>query len=336
MSAIGGRPTGLARILRLLSVGWVMHMKMLTRSSFNFLLGIVYPLFFATVSFFMFRAGNARSRCLCVARRCRDGDLGATSTSAGSALRESAGTARSSCSSPRPPTLRRSCCRSRSRWRRSGLRMVATLAWGGSCSGSSCEIAHRSPSRRRARRGHLDRRCSASCSPSRSSASAAWALGNLLEFPVWLICGFLVPLVLFPAWVRRSWALAPTWGMSAIRGARTRRLALRRHRGCAAPGGRPRRPASCCSNGPAAAAPEGVAVPLVTGASIFAIGGLISYRALFGWLSPWVFIPSLLVAPVFQILLFVYIGRSAALESDELLCDRQRAPVLPRSRASSR
>jgi ABC-2 type transport system permease protein len=55
----------------------------------------------------------------------------------------------------------------------------------------------------------------------------------------------------------------------------------------------------------------------VTGARVFFVGGLISYRALFGWLSPWVFIPSLLVAPVFQILLFVYIGRSAALESDE-------------------
>jgi ABC-2 type transport system permease protein len=55
----------------------------------------------------------------------------------------------------------------------------------------------------------------------------------------------------------------------------------------------------------------------VTSARIFFVGGLISYRALFGWLSPWVFIPSLLVAPVFQILLFVYIGRSAELESDE-------------------
>ena len=49
---------------------------------------------------------------------------------------------------------------------------------------------------------------------------------------------------------------------------------------------------------------------------VFFVGGLISYRALFGWLNPWVFIPSLLVAPVFQILLFVYIGRSAKLESD--------------------
>jgi ABC-2 type transport system permease protein len=46
----------------------------------------------------------------------------------------------------------------------------------------------------------------------------AWALGNLLEYPVWLICGFLVPLSLFPGWVRPiSWALAPTWGMRAIR-----------------------------------------------------------------------------------------------------------------------
>ena len=52
-------------------------------------------------------------------------------------------------------------------------------------------------------------------------------------------------------------------------------------------------------------------------ARVFFIGGLASYRALFGWLSPWVYIPSLLVAPIFQILLFVYIGRSANLQSDE-------------------
>ncbi len=46
----------------------------------------------------------------------------------------------------------------------------------------------------------------------------AWALGNLLEYPVWLVCGFLVPLTLFPDWVRPiSWVLAPTWGMQAIR-----------------------------------------------------------------------------------------------------------------------
>jgi ABC-2 type transport system permease protein len=55
----------------------------------------------------------------------------------------------------------------------------------------------------------------------------------------------------------------------------------------------------------------------VSSTRVFFVGGLASYRALFGFLSPWVFIPSLVVAPIFQILLFAYMGRSAALESDE-------------------
>jgi ABC-2 type transport system permease protein len=55
----------------------------------------------------------------------------------------------------------------------------------------------------------------------------------------------------------------------------------------------------------------------VTSLRIFFVGGLTSYRALFGFLSPWIFVPSLLVAPIFQILLFTYIGRAAQLESDE-------------------
>jgi ABC-2 type transport system permease protein len=54
----------------------------------------------------------------------------------------------------------------------------------------------------------------------------------------------------------------------------------------------------------------------VTSLRIFFVGGLISYRALFNWLSPWIFVPTFLVAPIFQILLFVYIGRSAHVQSD--------------------
>jgi ABC-2 type transport system permease protein len=50
---------------------------------------------------------------------------------------------------------------------------------------------------------------------------------------------------------------------------------------------------------------------------IFFVGGLTSYRALFNWISPWILIPSFLVAPLFQILLFAYIGRNAHLQSDE-------------------
>ena len=55
----------------------------------------------------------------------------------------------------------------------------------------------------------------------------------------------------------------------------------------------------------------------MTNARIFFVGGLTSYRALFNWLSPWIFVPTFLVAPIFQILLFVYIGRSAGAQSDE-------------------
>lgn len=49
---------------------------------------------------------------------------------------------------------------------------------------------------------------------------------------------------------------------------------------------------------------------------VFLFGGLLSYRALFSWMSPWIFIPSLVVTPVFQILLFAYIGRTAGVEDN--------------------
>jgi ABC-2 type transport system permease protein len=46
------------------------------------------------------------------------------------------------------------------------------------------------------------------------------ALSNLLEYPVWIVTGLVVPLATLPAWIGPiSWLLAPTWGMEAIRGA---------------------------------------------------------------------------------------------------------------------
>lgn len=55
----------------------------------------------------------------------------------------------------------------------------------------------------------------------------------------------------------------------------------------------------------------------MTSLRIFFVGGLISFRALFNWLSPWIYIPSMLIAPIVQILLFAYMGRAADVESDE-------------------
>jgi ABC-2 type transport system permease protein len=56
---------------------------------------------------------------------------------------------------------------------------------------------------------------------------------------------------------------------------------------------------------------------VIVAARIFVVGGLTSFRALWYWLTPWIYVPTMLVAPIFQILLFAYIGRSANLRSDE-------------------
>ena len=55
----------------------------------------------------------------------------------------------------------------------------------------------------------------------------------------------------------------------------------------------------------------------MTSLRLFFVGGLTSYRAMFRFLTPAIFIPSLLVAPIFQVLLFAYIGRTAGVASDE-------------------
>jgi ABC-2 type transport system permease protein len=49
---------------------------------------------------------------------------------------------------------------------------------------------------------------------------------------------------------------------------------------------------------------------------VFAIGGFLSYRALFGWLNPYLFVIILLVPSVTQMLFFVYLGRSAGVAND--------------------
>ena len=49
---------------------------------------------------------------------------------------------------------------------------------------------------------------------------------------------------------------------------------------------------------------------------VFFVGGAISFRALFAWIRPWVYIPTLVVGPTTQILFFAFLGRTAHLEND--------------------
>ncbi|HEY7197594.1 MAG TPA: ABC transporter permease [Gaiellaceae bacterium] len=54
----------------------------------------------------------------------------------------------------------------------------------------------------------------------------------------------------------------------------------------------------------------------MTSFRVFAVGGVIAYRALFNWISPWMYIPTMFGSPLFQILFFTYLGRYSGVEDD--------------------
>jgi ABC-2 type transport system permease protein len=208
------------RTLRLLAIGWLFRFKELARSSFNGVLGILYPLFFATVAFFMYRAGSPSALLYASLGASVMGVWAATSTAAGGAMQRERweGTLELLVTAPThfslvllPVTVAMSTI---------GLySMAATLLWGRFVFGIHIHLEHPllfcvAIVVTVISIGMLGFLLGVSFVRYRT----AWALGNLLEYPVWLICGFLVPLSLFPDWVRPiSWALAPTWGMRAIR-----------------------------------------------------------------------------------------------------------------------
>jgi ABC-2 type transport system permease protein len=55
----------------------------------------------------------------------------------------------------------------------------------------------------------------------------------------------------------------------------------------------------------------------VTTLRVFFLGGLFSYRALFNWISPLLYVTTMLGSPLFQILFFTYLGRFSGLQDDE-------------------
>jgi ABC-2 type transport system permease protein len=52
------------------------------------------------------------------------------------------------------------------------------------------------------------------------------------------------------------------------------------------------------------------------GLRVFFIGGVIAYRGLFNWIRPAMYIPTMLIGPVFQILFFAKLGQYAGVEDD--------------------
>jgi ABC-2 type transport system permease protein len=213
------------RVARALVVGFGLHLKMMMRSSFDGLLGVLWPLLFATIAFFMFRAGaGGESLVFASFGAAVMGIWSSTSTSAGSAMQRERwhGTLELLVCAPvhfatvlLPVTIAMSAI---------GLySMTATLLLSRFVFG--VDLPFEEPFALAVALvgtvvsiGALGFLLAVSFVRYRT----AWALGNLLEYPVWLIAGFLVPLTLLPSWVRPfSWSLAPTWGVDAIREAAT-------------------------------------------------------------------------------------------------------------------
>ena len=209
------------RAARLLSLGWLLHLKMLSRSAFDGILGVIWPLFFATTAFFMFRASDDPSTLVYAALGASVmGIWSATSVAASSALQRERwlGTLEILVAAPvhfslvlLPITIAMSTI---------GLySLAATLLWGRFLFGIDITVEHPvlfvlavpATIASIGMDGYL-------LAVTVVRYRTAWALGNAFEYPVWLVCGFLVPLSLFPDWVRPiSWALPPTWGVDAIR-----------------------------------------------------------------------------------------------------------------------
>jgi ABC-2 type transport system permease protein len=211
------------RTLRLVAVSWWLQLKMRSRSSFDGVLNIIYPLFFATTVFLMFRQGGDEAALVSAAVGASVmGVWSAVSTTASSTLQQERrqGTLELLVASPTPFSL--VILPATVSMAAIGLwSMVATLLWGRFAFGIAISFAQPLAFVVAAvvtalsigMVGFLE-------AVSAVRYRSAWALGSALEMPVWLICGFLVPLSLLPDWVRPiAWLLPPTWGVAAVRDA---------------------------------------------------------------------------------------------------------------------
>jgi len=209
--------------VRLFWVGWLFHLKTLTMSLFFVLIAAIQPVIFASIAFFMVQSGNRSGTLLYAALGA--GLMGIWSTTlfgSGGAIQWQRwqGTLEVLIGAPAsfllvlvPLTLATASI---------GLySIVFTLVWGRIFFGVPLDFAHP---------GQLVVALPATVislgllglvlASTFVLYRNANAFANLLEYPVWLITGLLVPLSLLPGWVEPlSWLLAPTWGIRAIRDA---------------------------------------------------------------------------------------------------------------------
>ena len=209
------------RIARLVWAGFVFNAKQLTANLFFVMTSVIQPVIFASIAFFLFKAGAREGTLLYVALGA--GLMGVWSTvlfASGGVLQWQRwqGTLELAIASPTPfvqvlapMTLANAAV---------GLYSVgATLLWGRLFFDVPLSLEHPflfvlALVATVLSLGMLGLVMAASFIRYRH----ANALSNLLEYPVWLVSGLLIPLSILPGWATPiAWTLAPTWGVRAVR-----------------------------------------------------------------------------------------------------------------------
>lgn len=209
------------RLVRLILRGWALQVKHASRSHFELMTALLLPLILATLAFYVLRAGSADRDLL--AASIGAGLMGTWSTvlfGAGNAIDRQRweGTLELLVAAPAPfiavlfsLTLATTTVGMYS--------LVATMLWGALLFGVPLDLAHPL--------------AFAVAVPATVLALAtlgllmattfvvlrnANAISNAGEFPIWLLSGALVPVLLLPAWTHPlSNVLAPTWGVRALK-----------------------------------------------------------------------------------------------------------------------
>ena len=213
----------MSHALRLFWVGWLFHQKSLLRSIFFVLISVFQPIIFATIGFYMWRSGAREGTLLYVALGA--GLMGMWSSTlfgSGGAIQWQRWQGTLEILVAAPPRFLFTVLPLTLATATNGLySIVATLFWGRILFGVPLDLEHPllfvlALPITTIGLGLLGLVMASTFVLYRQAS----AFSNLLEYPVWLVTGLLVPVSLLPGWVEPiSWVLAPTWGVRAVRDA---------------------------------------------------------------------------------------------------------------------
>ncbi len=209
--------------LRVFWVGWLMNLRLLSASLFFVLISVFQPVIFASIAFYMWRAGGREGTLLYVALGAGlMGMWSATLFGSGGLIVWQRWQRTLELLVAAPPRFLVTMLPFTVATASLGLySMAATLVWGRLLFGVPLEFEHpwlfvvALPATVLGL-GVLGLVFASTFVFYRH----ANAFSNVLEYPVWLASGVLVPVSLLPGFVEPvSWVLAPTWGVRAMRDA---------------------------------------------------------------------------------------------------------------------